>query len=238
MGDSLPTFLGGDGRDDDQAAHSVYQANLANSNALNSYYNNAGNNLTLANSLAGRNYYGNAAQVYGQQQNAASMLQAQANGTAPSAAQIQMGLGLGQANQQAQSAALSQQGGVLSGNTQRNMLNAEAMNSQNVLGQTAALRAQEQVSGQQQYANLLGQMQNQQQQQGQLQYNQGQNLLNYNTDVSNQQFANQLGVAQNQYNNTMGNIDHQTAAAQVAGQTAGKVISGLGQAAANSFQSS
>ena len=223
---------GSDNRNDSEGWASTNRANHWDQNAFEQ--NQATNQGlgVLSSQLGGMNYYGNASQVYGQQQQAAQMLQNQANGTAPSAAQIQMGLGLGQANQQAQSAALSQQGGVLSGNTQRNMLNAQAMNSQNVLGQSSALRAQEQMSGQQAYAALLSQMQQQQQQQGQYQYQQGQNNLNYQSGLAQNMFGNALTNSNQQYQNTQGNIAAQTGASQAgAGQLAGILAAG-GQAAA------
>lgn len=151
---------------------------------------------------AATNYYGTANQVYGQQQQAAQMLQNQANGTAPSAANIQMQQGLGQANQQAQSAALSQQGGVLSGNTQRNMLNAQAANSQGIIGQTASQRATDQLNAQNAYSNLLGGMQTQQQALGTAQYHQGQDYLTTQQNLAKSTLDANNNARNTNYNDT------------------------------------
>lgn len=213
-------FPGSDNRDDDAAKGAVADANTTWANSAAQYGANNSNLGGLAAQDAATNFYGNAQTVYGQQQQAAGMLQNQANGTAPSAAEIQMGLGLGQANQQAQSAALSQQGGVLSGNTQRNMLSAQAANSQNVLGQTGALRAQEQVSGQQAYAQLLSQMQGQQQQQGNLQYQQGQNYLQTQQGLNQATYNANTQAGQTRASNILGNVQ-QMQQAQSAGATRG-----------------
>jgi hypothetical protein len=218
---------GSDHRDDDAAKKALSDTNTNWRNSAAQYQAGSSNIMGQAATDAATNYYGNAASVYGQQQQAAQMLQNQANGTAPSAAQIQMGLGLGQANQQAQAAALSQQGGVLSGNTQRNMLNAQSMNSQNVLGQTGALRAQEQVSGQQAYAQLLSNMQNQQLQQGQLQYRQGQDFLDRATATNQSNYDVNTQAKQQQYGNSIGEINgdaaRRTAATNQAFNTAAQV---------------
>lgn len=221
-----------DDRDDDAANKALGINTTQNTQAYDNYNTANQANMAQNNALAGQNYYGNAAQVYGQQQTAAGMLQQQANGTAPSAAQIQMGLGLSNANQQAQSAALSQQGGVLSGNTQRNMLNAQAGNSQNVLGQTAALRAQEQLSGQQQYASALNSMQTQQQNQGLLNYTQGQNALAYNTAQNQQNMLNAQQTAATIYGNKTGNINAQQQATQAGMKNGFGTVAALGSAVA------
>lgn len=221
-----------DDRDDDAANKALGINTTQNTQAYDGY--NVANQANLAqnSTIAGTDYYGNAAQVYGQQQTAAGMLQQQANGTAPSAAQIQMGLGLSQANQQAQSAALSQQGGVLSGNTQRNMLNAQAGNSQNVLGQTAQLRAQEQLSGQQQYASTLNAMQGQQQQQGSLKYGQAETGLQNSMTLNQQNLGNAQNTAQLLYGNTTGNINQQQQATQAGMKNGFGTVAALGSAVA------
>lgn len=224
-------FLSGyDGGGANRATASV---NEQYGDALGTY--TAGNNANqvLNTQLGNTNYYGTAQQVYGQQQGAANSLLQAANGNVASAAQLQMQQGLGQANQQAQSAALSQQGGVLSGNTQRNMLNAQAANSQNVLGQSAILRAQEQATARDQYASLLNSMQTQQQAQGQAQYNQGQNMLNTGIGLQGQQYQNDINNYQQVYNNRMGNYSAQ-AAANVAGMNAGANLLKSGASAVTS----
>lgn len=227
-----------DNRDDDAAKKATLDANSDWKNSTADFGAQSANLGGLAAQYAGSDYYGNARDVYGQQQGAAQMLQNQANGTAPSAAEIQMGLGLGQANQQAQAAALSQQGGVLSGNTQRNMLNAQAANSQSVIGQAASMRAQEQAAGQTAYSQLLSNMQQQQQQQGNLQYQQGQDYLKTQAGLNQGVLDANTQSATARLGNTMTNVNQQQAAT-AAGMKAGfNTVGQIGAAVASSGASS
>lgn len=143
--------------------------------------------------------YGQAQDAFNAQRGASQMLYNQATGQTPSVADLQMQQGLGNANNQVQSAMLSQQGGVNPGLSQRNMLNAQAMQNAQIVGQGQAARAGEIAQAQQMYnqtlgnisgqANAMGQtaagMTNQQMQMGQFGYDQGQNDLNYKTNNAN-----------------------------------------------------
>lgn len=217
-------------RDNDLATAQTNTAANQLGMAYGNYDTQNQGDLTQNATIGATNYYGNAQQVYGQQQQAANSLQAYANGTAPSAAQGQMLLGLGAANQQAQSAALSQQGGVMPGLTQRNMLMAQAQNSQNVLGQSAILRAQEQQQGTAAYNQVLGTMQNQQQQQGTLQLQQQQQALAAQAGLHAANLQAAQGTTQLRYGDQMGNINGQAAAAQAQASTLGQTIAGTAQA--------
>jgi len=136
------------------------------------------------------------------QMNFEDVLRQQALGQAgPSVAQLQMQQGLGQTNQ-ALAAALASGKGINPALAARMATQQQGINSQNVLGQTAQLRAQEQLANQSNYANYLSGLRGQNlaaaQQQAQLATGLGglsnqQNQLN----LSNVQGVNQLnaGVA-------------------------------------------
>jgi hypothetical protein len=74
----------------------------------------------------------------------------------PSAASMQMGQGLNAANQMASSTAASSRG-ISPALAARLAMQTQAQNSQNVIGQTGVLRAQEALNANQQIGNLYGQ---------------------------------------------------------------------------------
>jgi Chaperone of endosialidase len=92
-----------------------------------------------------------------QQQGLAQLLQAQANGTAPSAAEMQMQQGMQQQVQAQRAQAASARGGnaTLAGRTAANNI---AMGQQNTNANAAQMRAQEQASGQQALGGVLSGM--------------------------------------------------------------------------------
>lgn len=223
-------------------------------NQNQAYLNNVSNNINATNYQGGaQDAYGNQVDAlntakanYGQQQTAAGMLYNQATGQAASAADIQMQQGLGTANNQAQSAAYSQQGGVSPGLTQRNMLGAQAAQNASIVGQGSAMRAQEQQAAQAQYANQLQGMGNQanamgqtaagmtsmQNQLGQEQYNQAQTNLGYLTQSGNQANQNAQSTAQNIHNSTMQNLDGKWAAQKDQTASLGNTLSSAAMMAA------
>lgn len=91
----------------------------------------------------------------GQQYGALGMLQAQAMGLAPSAAQIQLQQGMQSGLAQQLALAASQRGATNASLAQRGVMNNAAGLGQQVNSQTALLRAQEQAQAQQTYANAL-----------------------------------------------------------------------------------
>lgn len=268
----LGQWLGFDSNRDNEAAgaqtdayQTALQGNTRNydqsmAQQIGQYRNSALANSSYSNDLANTNYMQGAQQAYqnqlanyGQQQNASQMLYNQATGQAPSAADLQMQAGLGNANNQVQSAALSQQGGVAPGLSQRNMLGAQAVQNANIVSQGAAMRAQELQSAQSMYANQLSNMgqtaqglTNTQQGLGQFAYAQGQNNLNYQMASNNQMYqnaaqnaslrqqahANNLGAA---YNARMGNITDQTAANKNQAAALGHTIQSAGSFLAGGF---
>lgn len=263
MSSILGMMFGGEStRDNDQAQAytDTYQNQLTKNtgnydqsmaNSLAGFQNSALINSGTSNQLAATNYMGGAQQAYqnqlanyGQQQQASQMLYNQATGQAPSAADIQMQAGLGNANNQVQSAALSQQGGIAPGLSQRNMLGAQAVQNANIVSQGAAMRAQELQAAQGMYANQLSNMgqtaagmTNQQQSLGAFAYNQGQTNLGYQTQLNNQMYGNAAQNASlrqqaaannlsNAYNAQMGNVTQTTAANAAQAQALGHTVSG------------
>jgi hypothetical protein len=238
-------------RDNKQAAQNVndYKTDLNAGQGV--YEDRIGQLGNYSNVLNNQNYYGgaqdsfrNQQSVFGQQQQAfqnqqqaSQMLYNQATGQTPSVADLQMQMGLGNANNQVQSAMLSQQGGINPGLSQRNMLNAQAMQNAQIVGQGQVARAGEVAQAQQMYnttlgnisgqANAMGQtaagMTNQQTQLGQYLYNQGQNNLNYQTNNANNLQQTNATNAQNILAGQQGNLAAaaQSNAAQAAamGQT-------------------
>lgn len=180
-----------------QQSNSMTNANLAQNQALGA-----------TNYMQGaQQAYQAQLQNYGQQQGAATYLQNQAMGNVASPADLQMQAGLANANNQAQSAAYSQQGGVSPGLTQRNLLNSQAQQNAAVVNQGAQMRAQETQSAQQNYATMLNNMgqtasnMNQaQQNMGQFQYNQGQNALQLQNQFQQTNLGFQQGNATNAFN--------------------------------------
>lgn len=236
---ALKGVFGGNSRDNKGGTQSVNTLTAAQ-NAASGNFTNTTNSLNgLSNQLAGQNYYGGAQQAlrqqqqnYQQQGNAAQMLYNQATGNMPSAADMQMQQGLGNANNQVQSAALSQQGGVSPGLSQRNMLNAQAMQNSSIVGQGMIARAQETAAGQTAYANALGAQANtanamyqNQYGLGNAQYQQGQNNLGYQTQTANNQLQAQSGASQNVFNAYQGNLAGQTQSQQAATAALGNTIS-------------
>lgn len=218
----------GSSRDNGSAQRATDATNQQDRDTL--YTANQGNSAdqTLNSQLGNTNYYGTAQQVYGQQQNAAASLQAAANGTVPSAAAIQQGVGQQAANAGLQSAALSQQGAMNPALAARNMLNAQASAQQGIVASGTAQRATEQATARQQYASLLDTMQQQQQAQGQLQYTQGQNMLGNQNLLHQQAYTTNMGNAQQIYANQMSNIDKNTAANQAQAAALGQTLSSIG----------
>lgn len=93
-------------------------------------------------------------QVAGQQQALINQLQARAAGQAPSAAELQMQRGGDLARQALASQAASQRG-ASAGLSQRNLARTQAGLSQDLIGQTGMLRAQEQQAAEQSLAGAL-----------------------------------------------------------------------------------
>lgn len=226
LGSAALGLIGGSSRDNAGAKQSVTDFTNTTNGATNDYVYGANGLAQQSGQLAKQNYYGTAQDAYGlQQQNyaqqgtAAQMLYNQATGAMPSAADLQMQQGLGNANNQVQSAMLSQQGGVSPGLSQRNMLNAQAAQNGSIVGQGMINRIQEQNQAQQNYSALLGQMgttaanmQSGQMALGQAQYQQGQNNLNFDAQNWQNQYAARTGAAQNIFNAYQGNLTGQTAA--------------------------
>ncbi len=237
--DSIKGVFGGNTRDNNAGNQQVQGLTTGLNNASGTYTNTTNHLNGLSNQLANQNYMGGAQQAYGQQQanyaqqgQAASMLYNQATGNMPSAADMQMQQGLGNANNQVQSAALSQQGGISPGLSQRNMLGAQALQNSAIVGQGMQTRAQETAAGQTAYAGALGQMastgQNMFQNQygmGQQQYQQGQNNLGYQTQTASNQLQAQSGASQNIFNGAQGNLAAQTQSQQAATAALGNTIS-------------
>lgn len=144
----------------------------------------------LASQFNGMAQFGNAQQQAqnAQQSQLGSALMQRALGTGgPSAAELQMQRGLGQAQTAAGSLAASQRG-VGAGLALRNAQNAQAQMAGQNLDQTAQLRANEQIAAQQGLGNLLAQQRQQnigQQQAGM----QGQgDIQKVNAGLQNQQY--------------------------------------------------
>jgi hypothetical protein len=248
---SIGHALGGGSSYDEKGSQSnvnTYKTNLGN---LNSQSQQTATGLnSYSHQLAGQNYMAGAQNAYqqqlanyGQQQGAASMLYNQATGQTASPADIQMQSGLANANNQAQSAAYSQQGGVSPGLTQRNMLNSQAQTNASIVNQGAAMRAQETQAAQQNYASMLGQMgqtaagmTNQQQNMGQFQYGQGQNDLSFQSQQAAQDLAYRQAnassgyAAQNNYYNAQAGYQSQqdTRAMNTFGAAFGSLAGGGG----------
>lgn len=259
---SVGNFLGATSSRDNGRAQGLtdtYGNNLTNltnsynantDSAFNTYRNAANANGNYSNMLGSTNYMGGAQDAYqnqvanyNQQQNASQLLYNQATGQAASAADLQMQAGLGNANNQVQSAAYSQQGGISPGLTQRNMLGAQAIQNANIVGQGAALRAQEQAQAQQAYASQLNnmgltadRMTAAQQSLGDFAYRQGQANLNYQS-ANNQNIygaqSNMYNAQQNVgatnltngYNSQMSNLDANWKANQQQAQALGHTLS-------------
>lgn len=198
-----------------QRATDAYGTSLSDNTGA---YQNTLNDLNnRADRYSATNYMQGAQQAYGQQQNAASMLYNQATGAAASPADLQMQMGLANANNQAQSAAYSQQGGVSPGLTQRNMLGAQAAQNAQIVGQGGIMRAQEQAMAQNQYANILSAMQNEQQNMGNFAYQQGQNNLGFQQGNAGNLLNAQTSAAANNYNAQMSNFRGQSDATAAQG---------------------
>ena len=204
------------------------------------YWQNTQNGLNAQNSqIGGTNYWGGAQDAYQnqvanyqQQNNAASMLYNQATGAAPSAADLQMQAGLGNANNQVQSAALSQQGGVSPGLSQRNMLNAQAAQNAQIVSAGQAARANELNNAQNNYTSALGQMagtaQNMTDTQNTLanqRYGQAQNQLNYATSANQQGLSNWNTYSANVLNAQEADIDANYKAQLQQNQNFGNTVS-------------
>jgi hypothetical protein len=209
-----------------------------------------------SNNLANQNFLGGAEDSfrqqqanYGQQQDAfnaqrgaSQMLYNQATGATPSVADLQMQAGLGNANNQVQSAMLSQQGGMSPGLSQRNMLNAQAMQNAQIVGQGQAARAGEVAQAQQMYnqtlgnisgqANAMGQtaanMTNQQQAMGQFRYGQGTDNLNYQTANANNLQSVNATNAQNLLAAQQGNLGAAAASNQAQAKAMGNTLKSVG----------
>lgn len=230
MGGSVMGWLGIDpSRDNGQADKAVEQY-YDSMNGIQQNYTGATEHLNnQSDAIAKQNYLLGAQQNYQQQGQAAQMLYNQATGRMPSVADIQMQQGLANANNQIQSSALSQQGGVAPGLTQRNMLNAQAAQDAQIVGQGQANRAQEINLAQQNYANQLSGMTNQQMQMGQMQYGQAQNNLNYHTQNANNQAAFNSAAASNLWNVQDQNIQQAAGATSAQNQQIGNSINSVGQ---------
>lgn len=226
-------FFGTGGRNNNGAGQAVSEYGTNLTNVAGAYVNQQGTLDDQSTALANQNYMAGAQQAYGQQQNAAQMLYNQAAGNAPSAADLQMQSGLGQANNSAQSAAYSQQGGVSPGLTQRNMLNSQATQDASIVGQGSAMRAQEQQAAQGQYASILSAMQGEQQSMGQQQYTQGQNNLSYQTQANANSAAMQNAAASNYFNARMGNYNQAAQSAQAGMSQIGQYVGAAAKGAAS-----
>jgi hypothetical protein len=211
-------------RNNSAAAAATNNANASNDQLYGDYQSANNQNTALSTQLANANYMQGAQNVYNQQQNAAQMLYNQAAGNAPSASQLQMQAGLANANNQAQSVALANQGGMNPGATQRNLLSAQAQQDASIVSQGMATRAAEQAQQQQAYNGILSTMQNQQQNMGGFAYQQGQNNLNYQAQAA--QNAYQLGFNRNQanLNNAVGNINQAGQAVAAQGAALNKTL--------------
>lgn len=239
IANSVKGVFGGNLRDNKGGQQQVSALSTGLNGAANQFVNQTNGLNGYSQQIAGHNYYNGAQQAlerqnenYQQQNNAASMLYNQATGTAPSAADMQMQQGLANANNQAQSAMLSQQGGISPGLSQRNMLNAQAMQNAQIVGQGAAMRAQETAAGQQAYSGALGNMANtanamygNQFGLGQAQYGQDVNNLGYLTNTAQNQQAVRSGAAQNIFNGAQGNLNAQYQSQQAATAALGNTIS-------------
>lgn len=235
---SIAGVFGGNSRDNKGGRQSVDTLTRGQNEASGNFTNTTNGLNNLSNQLASQNYYGGAQNAYqnqvsnlAQQNQAASMLYNQATGVAPSAADLQMQQGLGQANNNAQSAAYSQQGGVSPGLTQRNLLNAQAAQNASIVGQGMVNRAGETAAGQQAYSTALGQAANtanamygNQYNLGNAQYQQGQNNLGYLTQTANNQQQVQSAASENIFNGYQGNLNGQTQSQQAANAALGNTI--------------
>lgn len=118
------------------------------------------------------------------------------NGNAPSAADIQMRQGQDAAIKAAQSLALSNQGGLPPGATQRNIMDAATQIQLQNINNAAALRANETANAQNQFGNVAQNM-----------FNNKLNSANSAANIFNQGASNQMNGAQNAaqiYLNTYG----------------------------------
>lgn len=225
MGNALTDAIGfTSSYDKAQDYRNLGQYTFANQQATQWYNDNLAAQQAQNTALGNTNYQQNAQDVYGQQQNAAGLLYNQATGKSASAADLQMQQGLANANNQSQSAMLSQQGGVSPGLSQRNMLNAQAAANAQIVGQGMVNRAQEQAQAQQAYAGQLGSMQSQQQNLGQFQYAQGQNALQ-NASTMNLQ-RQQVNAANNAavYDAQSATLGRKTQAAQAQAAALGNTL--------------
>lgn len=250
--DSFKGVFGGNVRDNNAGNAQVGALTSGLNNASGDFVNQTNGLNSQSQALAGQNYYGGAQNAYQQQQqnyqqqnNAAAMLYNQATGTAPSAADMQMQQGIANANNAVQSSMLSQQGGISPGLSQRNMLNAQAMQNAGIVGQGAAMRAQETAAAQQAYSGALGQMAStanamygNQMALGQANYQQGQNNLGYLTQTANNQNQVRTGAVQNIFNGAQGNLAGETASKQQAVAALGNTISSAAGFATGMFKPS
>jgi len=208
-------------------------ANLGN-------WQNAQNSLNAQNQQIGatdwwgntQNAYQNQVANYNQQQTAAGMLYNQATGAAPSAADLQMQAGLGNANNQVQSAALSQQGGVAPGLSQRNMLNAQAAQNAAIVSSGQANRATELNNAQNNYTTALGNMgataQNMTNTQNAIAnqaYGAARDTQNYATSANQQGLSNWNTYSANVLNAQMSDIDANYKAQLQQNQNLGNTVS-------------
>lgn len=219
-------------RDNEGFQNATNTFNEATDRNYQNYLGNAADLKLNAARVNGQNWqagtqeaYQNQLANYQQQQGAAGMLYNQATGNTPSVADLQMQAGLGLANNQVQSAMLSQQGGVMPGLSQRNMLNAQAMQNAGIVGQGQIARAGEMNAAQQNYAALLGQMGQTaagmtgvQNTMGQQQYQQAMDYQNYRTQMAAQQNQMAQNTAATKYGATTGNLQGMQAALAQQGQ--------------------
>lgn len=243
---SAGSFLGFSSSRDNGRGHAITNTYGDQSSAYQGTWDLANDaNIAQNNQLAGTNYqagaqgaYQNQVSNYAQQQQAAGMLYNQATGAAPSQADLQMQAGLGQANNSIQSAALSQQGGVASGLSQRNMLNAQAAQNASIVSAGQSNRAAELNQAQNNYSSMLGQMgqtaagmTSMQNTMGQQNYQQAQNALNYNTSAAQQSLSNHNTYAANMLNAQMSDIDANYKANLQQNQAMGNTVDAIGNVA-------
>lgn len=202
--------------------------------AGNNYLQGADNNF-----LQQQQNFGQQQQAYNNQQQASRMLYNQATGATPSVADMTMQQGLGNANNQVQSAMLSQQGGMSPGLSQRNMLDAQAIQNASIVGQGQINRAGEIAQAQQAYNSTLGNisgqanamgstlsgMTNQQMGMGQSRYNQGRDALSYYTGNANNRQSTNATNAQNLLAGQQGNLAAAAQSNQAQAKAMGQTLS-------------
>lgn len=126
--------------------------------------------------------YERGTETWGRQRGLAEQLAARARGDAPSAAEIQMQRGLGQASAQAQGAAAGARG-MAPGLAQYMAGQQTARMGQETIGQTGVLRAQEQAQAEQALSQHLGGMGQQQLGQQQMYNSMLQNYINQGMSI-------------------------------------------------------